>query len=335
MVNVGLSMGTILKLGSTLFTPSLAQIVNVGFGPAGLLGITVAVAGAALYFLRTIRPELARDHDIFFAAVGLLCGGILFFQGWRLDPILLFGQLLLTGSSVFFAIESIRLRQVSTVQAKRSGGTPIFEEDEQPFTNRRGSRDFYAELDEYGSTYDDPGRPQIRGTRDNSDRRAYIDELPSDNRSRRSPGRSSQSSQRSSSTNRPSSKSRPDRTNPSGRSRRDSRPDSQGIYSTPEEDFAAWGDSDYSDPGAARGQSDVRETPVNFERGGSSRSSNKGKANSSKPRRKRPRPESPANPAPTGDYVDYQPIDYSDYKNYTDSEQDNSADFDDDDNKRS
>lgn len=314
MVNVGLSMGTILELGSTLFRPSLAQIVNVGFGPAGLLGITVAVAGAALYFLRSIRPELARDHDIFFAAVGLLCGGILFFQGWRLDPILLFGQLLLTGSSVFFAVESIRLRQVSTVQAKRSGGTPIFEEDEQPFTSRRGNRDFYAELDEFGSTYDDPDRPQIRGTRDNSDRQAYIDELPSDNRTRRP----SRSSQRPSSTSRPS-KSRQTRSNASGRPRRDSRlPDSQSGYAAAD-DFSAWGDSEYANPANVPGQADVRETP---------RSTSKGKTNSSKPRRKRPRPESAASPAPTGDYVDYQPIDYPDYKNYADSE-DNSDDFDD------
>lgn len=99
MVNVGLSASS-----------HLAQMVNVGFGPGGILGILIAVSGAGLYFLRSVRPELARDHDIFFAAVGVLCGGILFFQGWRLDPILMFGQLLLTGSAVFFAVESIRLR---------------------------------------------------------------------------------------------------------------------------------------------------------------------------------------------------------------------------------
>src|SRR4028118_376955 len=95
-------------------------MVNVGFSWSSLLGITLAVAGAALYFLRSVRPSLARDHDIFFAAVGLLCGGILFFQGWRQDPILQFGQFLLTGSAIFFAVESIRLRNVATLQAKRN-----------------------------------------------------------------------------------------------------------------------------------------------------------------------------------------------------------------------
>lgn len=79
-------------------------MVNFGFGSASILGIFLAVAGAGLYFLRTVRPELARDHDIFFAAVGLLCGFILLFQGWRLDPILQFGQLLLTGSTIFLQL---------------------------------------------------------------------------------------------------------------------------------------------------------------------------------------------------------------------------------------
>ena len=53
-------------------------MVNIGFGWGSLIGIVLAVAGASLYFLRSVRPNLARDYDIFFAAVGLLCGGILF-----------------------------------------------------------------------------------------------------------------------------------------------------------------------------------------------------------------------------------------------------------------
>jgi len=95
-------------------------MVNIGLGFGSLLGITLALAGAGLYFLRTARPALARDHDIFFAAVALLCGCILLFQGWRLDPILLFGQFLLTGSSIFFAVENVRLRSATTAQAKRN-----------------------------------------------------------------------------------------------------------------------------------------------------------------------------------------------------------------------
>jgi Ycf66 protein N-terminus len=95
-------------------------MVNFGLNSASILGIFLAVAGAGLYFLRSVRPELSRDHDIFFAAVGLLCGLILLFQGWRLDPILQFGQFLLTGSVIFFAVETIRLRGATTEQAKRN-----------------------------------------------------------------------------------------------------------------------------------------------------------------------------------------------------------------------
>ncbi len=84
------------------------------------MGIVLAVCGAGLYFLRSFKPALARDYDVFFAAIGLLCGGILFFQGWRLDPILQFGQFLLAGTTVFFAYESVRLRGVATDQARRS-----------------------------------------------------------------------------------------------------------------------------------------------------------------------------------------------------------------------
>ena len=95
-------------------------MVNASLNWASIVGIVLAVGGALLYFMRTFKPALARDYDVFFAAIGLLCGGILFFQGWRLDPILQFGQFLLAGTTVFFAYESVRLRGVATEQARRS-----------------------------------------------------------------------------------------------------------------------------------------------------------------------------------------------------------------------
>ena len=75
-------------------------MVNASLNWASIVGIVLAVGGALLYFMRSFKPALARDYDVFFAAVGLLCGGILFFQGWRLDPILQFGQFLLAGTTV-------------------------------------------------------------------------------------------------------------------------------------------------------------------------------------------------------------------------------------------
>ncbi len=163
----------------------LAQ-VNIGTNPASILGIFLAIAGAGLYFLRTVRPELSRDQDIFFAAVGLLCGFILIFQGWRLDPILQFGQLLLVGTTVYFAYESIRLRGIATQQAKRS--TPIVDRErdvsERYDYDDRGRygaevEDFDRDPLPYDPYYEEerPPRPQIRGSRDNrSSRNEYYDD---------------------------------------------------------------------------------------------------------------------------------------------------------------
>ncbi len=95
-------------------------MVNASLNWASIVGIVLAVCGAGLYFMRSFKPALARDYDVFFAAIGLLCGGILFFQGWRLDPILQFGQFLLAGTTVFFAYESVRLRGITADQARRS-----------------------------------------------------------------------------------------------------------------------------------------------------------------------------------------------------------------------
>jgi len=172
----------------------LAQ-VNIGTNPASILGIFLAVAGAGLYGLRTVRPELSRDQDIFFAAVGLLCGFIFIFQGWRLDPILQFGQLLLVGTTVYFAYESIRLRGIATQQAKRS--TPIVDR-ERDVSDRYDYDDrgrYGAEVEDYDRDplpYDPyyenerpTSRPQIRGSRDSRDSRPSRNEYYDDPAPRR------------------------------------------------------------------------------------------------------------------------------------------------------
>ena len=112
-------------------------MVNASLNWASIVGIVLAVGGAGLYFMRSFKPALARDYDVFFAAIGLLCGGILFFQGWRLDPILQFGQFLLAGTTVFFAYESVRLRGIATDQARRSS----YFDDEEPLPSRRPRND--------------------------------------------------------------------------------------------------------------------------------------------------------------------------------------------------
>ncbi len=85
-------------------------LVNVDFGPAMILGSGMVASGLALYQVRAVRPEVSKDYDIMFASVALLCGGILIFQGWRLDPLLLFGQILTAAAAVTFAAEAVKLR---------------------------------------------------------------------------------------------------------------------------------------------------------------------------------------------------------------------------------
>ena len=141
-------------------------MVNASLNWASIVGIVLAVCGGGLYFLRSFKPALARDYDVFFAAIGLLCGGILFFQGWRLDPILQFGQFLLAGTTVFFAYESVRLRGVATDQARRSyfDDDPIsdgprnsrgrFNDDYDRFEeSERPSRRFKPQEDEFEDDY--------------------------------------------------------------------------------------------------------------------------------------------------------------------------------------
>ena len=146
-------------------------MVNFGLNAASILGIFLAVAGASLYFLRSVRPELSRDHDIFFAAIGLLCGLIMIFQGWRLDPILQFGQLLLTGSAIFFAVESIRLRAVATEQARRN--TPTVDR-ERPVSRTR----VYREEDTDRSIPEAYGYENARPNYDSPRLRGYDDPEP-------------------------------------------------------------------------------------------------------------------------------------------------------------
>ncbi|BAU15142.1 Ycf66-like protein [Leptolyngbya sp. NIES-3755] len=153
-------------------------MVNFQFNLASISGIVLAVGGASLYAVRSFRPQIARDTDIFFSAVGLLCGLILIFYGWRFDPIMQFGQVLLTGAAVYFVFENLRLRQISTEQAKRT--TPIVDDDrpvssqytaafeDEPYTVSFPNRESRTPLRESGrprrpareEEYDD--RPSIR-----------------------------------------------------------------------------------------------------------------------------------------------------------------------------
>ncbi len=273
-------------------------MVNIGFSWNSLLGIALALSGAGLYFLRSVRPSLARDHDIFFAAVGLLCGGILFFQGWRQDPILQFGQFLLTGSVIFFAVESIRLRGIATEQAKRN--VPFVDEE------RPVSRVYRAELDELESMPDpQPYTRRIRGTDDPRDDldAEYAAPYAASTRSRRRPPSDPSRRPPSEAGRRP----RPDA--PTRRPRRPAARPSTPDAAPPEDqgNLGDWGESDWEQPSTRPGRRPPSRRPA---------------ASSPPPRR---RPNDPLANERTGyvygssyeeedppvdeSYVDYQPID--------------------------
>ena len=85
-------------------------MLNFSFGPNIFLGLSIGIGVLILYFLRNIKPEITRDEDIFFTTICLLYSCILIFHGWRLDPILLFSQVLIIITVLITGWENIRLR---------------------------------------------------------------------------------------------------------------------------------------------------------------------------------------------------------------------------------
>nr|YP_009973933.1 hypothetical chloroplast RF66 [Eupodium kaulfussii]QNH93845.1 hypothetical chloroplast RF66 [Eupodium kaulfussii] len=86
-------------------------MIHMELGPSTIVGIGLIMIGILLYVLRKREPNVSRYYDFFFSSIGLLCGGILIFQGWRLDPILLLSQILLSGTTIFFIAENLILRE--------------------------------------------------------------------------------------------------------------------------------------------------------------------------------------------------------------------------------
>jgi Ycf66 protein N-terminus len=101
----------------------LAQ-VNFGLNLAGLIGIIYLLL-AIVYFILMLVWLAQRGNRltgwgltlyiiqvIFTPLVMLLCGVILIFQGWRLDPILQFEQFLLLLLIVYLSIKDIVINVV-------------------------------------------------------------------------------------------------------------------------------------------------------------------------------------------------------------------------------
>jgi hypothetical protein len=94
-------------------------MINISLGPNIYLGLLVSVGVLLLYYLRVVKPEIARDEDIFFTTIGLLYSCILMVHGWRLDPILLFSQVLIITTVLVAGWENIRLRGLVASMGKK------------------------------------------------------------------------------------------------------------------------------------------------------------------------------------------------------------------------
>ena len=93
-------------------------MINFSFSPNIFLGIFGSLSMLLLYFVRIIKPEVARNEDVFFVTIGLLYSCILMVHGWRLDPILFFSQVLIITTVLTIGWENIRLRGLIFDMAK-------------------------------------------------------------------------------------------------------------------------------------------------------------------------------------------------------------------------
>lgn len=87
-------------------------MINIIIEPTLLLGGIFAFLMIGFYSLRFIKPKLSTDWDIFISTLGLVYSCIIIIHGWRLDPILLFSQVLLIFITLCFSWILIRQREI-------------------------------------------------------------------------------------------------------------------------------------------------------------------------------------------------------------------------------
>ena len=141
-------------------------MVNVDVSPSVILGVGLIGSGVSLWQIRQSKPWISKDYDVVISCISLLVGGILIFQGWRLDPLLLFGQLMTTGAALSFAVEALRLRNEVYEQdeekalrdaMRRGAGTPRQQSETllpPPPPPRQGYEEYSYSVDDDEGVYD-------------------------------------------------------------------------------------------------------------------------------------------------------------------------------------
>jgi hypothetical protein len=201
-------------------------MINIGGNPLMiLLALVAALGGVGLYFVRYFRPELARDHDIFFSAIALVYGIILLAFNFRMEITTQLAQVLVVGFSGWFVVETLTLRSSLSNQARRAPMDPIMDEPIGPpdYPEYRVEIDPTRELSPRRS----PSSRQMRGADP-----AY-DERPSELRG------DIEGESNSRRTRRPRRASNPN-PNPGrpGSSRRPSNPNSDSVIDIDEDDIS-------------------------------------------------------------------------------------------------
>jgi Ycf66 protein N-terminus len=295
----------------------------VGFGtPVPLLvGIVLIILGIGLFFLDNFKPGYKRDSDTVYAVL-LLTVGILSLLIWNAGFAEALQLMVAAGTIIALMIERIQNRSANAdVMRSPGGGRSSRREVDRPSRPYRGGyddsprSDLRVELDEdYMPPLDDaswsrriPGaREERTSTRNSYSQTAYLDQLADESRPAR---RSSPSTSRSSY----------DDEKPYGeeRSRRSSLQLEGDVMDNDSVDYDAR--NTYSNrrrrPNNRRSPGDDIPTEVSIEEPPRSN------------RRRRPRPDaSRSSITEDGDYVDYKPLNSS---QYPDQETDNSANFDD------
>jgi hypothetical protein len=295
----------------------------VGFGtPVPLLvGIVLIILGIGLFFLDNFKPGYKRDSDTVYAVL-LLTVGILSLLIWNAGFAEALQLMVAAGTIIALMIERIQNRSANAdMMRSTGGGRSSRREVDRPSRPYRGSyddsprSDLRVELDEdYMPPLDEsswsrriPGaREERTSTRNAYSQTAYLDQLADESRAAR---RSSPSTSRSSY----------DDEKPYGeeRSRRSSLQLEGDVIDSDTVDYDAR--NTYSNrrrrPSNRRSPGDDVSTEVSIEEPPRSN------------RRRRPRPDaSRSSVAEDGDYVDYKPLNSS---QYPDQEMDNSANFDD------
>ncbi|MBE9189600.1 hypothetical protein IQ230_04310 [Gloeocapsopsis crepidinum LEGE 06123] len=108
----------------TLSSIPLAAVIGIAYILFGFLYVPILIAQliTVIRNSQTTVIEIAFRLTQFFVApvILLLSGGILIFQGWRLDPMLVFQQILLLYLMAFLVVRDIqRLQTKSKVRTIR------------------------------------------------------------------------------------------------------------------------------------------------------------------------------------------------------------------------